>query len=181
MQYFGIFTDCSVLLQYPDIIRVLKIIPEVKMKTRSYIEKYPKKTIELSEILRNTAETYEEAANEIRRMVEEGILIPVKASGFNGRSPVLYNKYKIVKSDKDYTEVFAKIKLLHARFDHQYYLRHPEHYLSIEEEINALSSFLWKRSLELKEPMSINERSFSIFGKEKLLKSIEHQFPHTSE
>ncbi len=146
------------------------------MKTRSYIEKYPKKTIELNEILRNTAETYEEAAGEIRKLVEEGILIPVKASGFNGRSPVLYNKYKIVRSDKDFTEAFSKIKLLHARFDHQYYLTHPEHYLSNTEEIDALSSFLWKRSLELKAPMSINERSFSIFGKEKLLKSIEHQF-----
>ncbi len=146
------------------------------MKSKSYIEKYTKKTIELNEILRNSTENYEDEAGEIRRLVEEGILIPVKASGLNGRRPVLYNKYRIVKTEKNYTEALAKIKLLHARFDHQYYFTHPMQYLSNAEDIEALSNFLWNRSLELQEPMSINERSYSIFGREKLLKSIEHTF-----
>lgn len=145
------------------------------MKLKSYIEKHPKKMIEAEEIIRSF-ESYEEAAREIRKQVEEGILIPVKASGLNGRSPVLYNRYKIVRLEKDYTEAFSKIKLLHARFDHHYYFTHPEQYLSMEEDIEALSAFLWNRSTELKAPMSVNERSFSIFGKEKLLKSIENQF-----
>ena len=146
------------------------------MKAKSYIEKYPKKIIEVTEIIRNSRDNYEAAAVDVRRLVEEGLLIPVKASGLNGRSPVLYNKYKIIRLERDYTEAFGKIKLLHARFDHHYYLTHPELYLSNAEEIESLSDFLWNRSIELQEPMSINERSFSIFGKEKLLKSIENQF-----
>ncbi len=146
------------------------------MKSRIYIENYPKKIIELSEIINQSKNSYEEMAETIRCYVEEGFLLPVKSSGFNGRRPALYNKYKILKPEKDHRESFEKIKLLHGRFDHQYYLTHPEQYERISEEIEALSSFLWSRSEELLEPMSINERSFSIFGKEKLLKSIENQF-----
>jgi len=146
------------------------------MKSRIYIENYPKKIIELSEIINQSKNSYEEMAETIRCYVEEGFLQPVKSSGLNGRRPALYNKYKILKPEKDHRESFEKIKLLHGRFDHQYYLTHPEQYERISEEIEALSSFLWSRSEELLEPMSINERSFSIFGKEKLLKSIENQF-----
>lgn len=146
------------------------------MKTKIYIESYPKKTIELSEIIGHTKDGYEEVAECIRTYVEEGLLVPVKASGLNGRRPALYNKYKIVRPEKDYTDTFEKIRLLHARFDHQYYLSRPEQYETIKDDIESLSDFLWTRSQELQEPMSINERSFAIFGKEKLLKSIEHQF-----
>lgn len=146
------------------------------MKSRIYIENYPKKIIELSEIINQSKNSYEEMAETIRCYVEEGFLLPVKSSGLNGRRPSLYNKYKILKPEKDHRESFEKIKLLHGRFDHQYYLTHPEQYERISEEIEELSSFLWSRSEELLEPMSINERSFSIFGKEKLLKSIENQF-----
>ena len=161
---------------YSDTIRVSKNILEDHMKSRIYIENYPKKIIELSEIINQSKNSYEEMAETIRCYVEEGFLLPVKSSGLNGRRPALYNKYKILIPEKDHRESFEKIKLLHGRFDHQYYLTHPEQYERISEEIEALSSFLWSRSEELLEPMSINERSFSIFGKEKLLKSIENQF-----
>lgn len=93
----------------------------------------------------------------------------MKASGLNGRRPSLYNRYKCNQPEKDYGEV-------HPRFDHQHYLSHPEQFLASQEDLEALSDFLWKRSSELETPMSINEHSFSIFGKEKLLKSVEKQF-----
>lgn len=149
------------------------------MKIRTYIEKYPKKIIELAEIMASTIETYEEVADSIRKLQEEGTLVPIKASGQNGRRPPLYNRYKCIRPEKDYGEVLSKIRLLHPRFDHQYYLDHPEQYLAAQEDLEALSTYLWKRSGELKTPMSINERSFSIFGKEKLLKSLEKQFSTT--
>lgn len=155
------------------------MILEEGMKSKIYIEAYPKKMIELSEIIRNSTEDYEEVVEGVRRFVEEGTLLPVKASGLNGRRPALYNRYKILRPEKDYKEIYVSIKLLHARFDHQYYLSHPEQYLSSREDLEALSEYLWKRSSELQTPMSINERSFSIFGKEKLLKSVENQFSTT--
>ena len=98
------------------------------MKSRIYIENYPKKIIELSEIINQSKNSYEEMAETIRCYVEEGFLLPVKSSGLNGRRPALYNKYKILKPEKDHRESFEKIKLLHGRFDHQYYLTHPEQY-----------------------------------------------------
>lgn len=146
------------------------------MKTKMYIEKHQKKIIEISDIILNSSDSYEEIAATIRSLVEDNTLSPVKGSGQNGRRPVLYNRYKIIEKKKDYTEALQNIKLLHARFAHQYYLDHPEQYIAIKEDIDCLNDFLWRRSDELLEPMSINERSFSIFGKEKLLKSIEHQF-----
>lgn len=146
------------------------------MKIRDFIEKHPKRTVASLEFLRLAPEGYEALAETVRGYVEEGLLTPVKASGLNGRRPALYNRYKIVKPRKDYSATYARIKLLHPRFDHGYYLAAPEQYEAIAEELEALSAFLWGRGEELQVPMSINERSFSIFGKEKLLKSIEHQF-----
>ena len=146
------------------------------MKTRTYIENYKKKIVELSEIIRNTSEDYEDVAKALLEMIEQGNLVPVRASGQNGRRPALYNRYKIIRPDKDYSEACSSIRLLHARFNHQYYLNHPEQYVALKADIDAFSDFLWNRSSELLVPMSINERSFSIFGKEKLLKSIENQF-----
>ncbi|MBP1917706.1 Wadjet anti-phage system protein JetD domain-containing protein [Youngiibacter multivorans] len=146
------------------------------MKSRTYIEKYQKKTIELSDIILNSSESYEEVADTLRILVAENSLAPVKASGLNGRRPALFNRYKMIVKKKDYAEALVSIKMLHPKFDHQYYLDHPDLYLALEEEIEALSSFLWKRPEELLHPMSVNERSFSIFGKEKLLRSIERQF-----
>lgn len=146
------------------------------MKTKMYIEKYQKKIIELSDIILNSGDSYEEIVVTIKKLVEEHDLSPVKGSGQNGRRPALYNRYKIIEKKKDYADVLNSIKLLHSRFAHQYYLSHPDQYIAIKDDIDCLNDFLWRRSDELIEPMSINERSFSIFGKEKLLKSLEHQF-----
>jgi len=146
------------------------------MNIISYIEKFPKKVVELSQISNAVTASYELLAEEMTRLIQEGVLMPIKSSGLNGRRPALYNRYKIMKAEKDHTEALAQIRLLHGKFDHQYYLSHPENYLAQETEIKALSNYLWHRVSELQVPMSINERSFSIFTKEKLLKSIENQF-----
>lgn len=146
------------------------------MKVRKYIEKFPKKIIGAAELMEKILSPYGLLVDEVTQLVQEGVLEPVKSSGLNGRRPVLYNRYRIVRNEKDYSDVYGKIRLLHGKFDHQYYLDHPESYLEQEEDIRALSDFLWHRAKELVTPMSINERSFSIFGKEKLLKSMEKKF-----
>ena len=146
------------------------------MKVKKYIEKFPKKIMNASELMEKIIVPYDLLVEEVNQLVSEGVLAPVKSSGTNGRRPVLYNRYRIIKSEKDYSDVYGKIRLLHGKFDHQYYLDHPESYLDQEEDIRALSNFLWHRAKELETPMSINERSFSIFGKEKLLKSVEKKF-----
>lgn len=113
---------------------------------------------------------YPEFAHLINRLIEEELLDPVKASGKNGRRPPLPNKFRIIKPKKDYTKALEEIKLLHPSFNHSKYARQPDMYIKHKQEIDALSKFLWEHEDLLQSPMSINERSFQIWGLEKLLK-----------
>lgn len=113
---------------------------------------------------------YQEFAVRLIRYTEEGLLTPVKASRLNGRRPALYNKYRIQQPDIDYTDALKNIKLLHPKFDHAKYASQPEVYIKFKSEIDALSRFLWEDEALLNEALSINERSFQIWGVEKLLK-----------
>lgn len=146
------------------------------MDLRKWLEERTKKTIELSEIMSSYAKGYDALSLEIREMIELGILHPIKAAGQNGRRPALHNRYKIQRKTSDYSDAMEEIRYLYPKFDHQVYMNHPEIYLKNREEILALSRFLWDRREELENPMSINERSFSIFGKEKFLKINENLF-----
>lgn len=108
-------------------------------------------------------------ADLINIYVNENILAPVTASGKNGRSPALFNKYRI-KVVNDYESVLEDIKKLYPSFNIFKYVKNPENYLKYKYEIDMLSDFLWKNKELLIVPVSINERSFQIWGKEKLLK-----------
>jgi hypothetical protein len=113
---------------------------------------------------------YTDLVFKINSYVEEGLLEPVKASGKNGRRPSLYLKYRILKPEIDYASTLEEIKLLHPKFNHSKYAKNPEMYLKNKIEIDYLSKFFWENENLLNEPMSINERSFQIWGIEKLLK-----------
>lgn len=116
-------------------------------------------------------EDYDKFAETINNLVEEDKLAPIKASGTNGKKiNKLYNKYKLLREKKDYNEVLEEIKLLSKEFNHQAYLDKPEEFVKYREEIAALDEFFKSNKNELEVPMSINERSFQIWGKEKLLK-----------
>ena len=114
---------------------------------------------------------YDKFAQEIKLLVAENRLTPVKASGTNGKKiNKLFNKYKLVDESKDYTDILEEIKFLSTEFNHQAYLDKPEQYTKYREEIRALDEFFKRNRAELKVPVSINERSFQIWGREKLLK-----------
>jgi hypothetical protein len=138
---------------------------------RKKLLSYDNKTISLDQltILAGHVE-YSDLINKINRYVEECLLEPVKASGKNGRRPSLYLKYRILKPENDYTTALEEIKLLHPKFNHSKYAKQPEMYVKYKTEINLLSKFLWENEGLLNNPMSINERSFQIWGIEKLLK-----------
>ena len=139
------------------------------MKEKLFSYKY--NTITLENLARMAGRMeYLEFAELVNRLMEEKVLEPVKASGTNGRRPALPNKFRIQKPEKDYTQALEEIKLLHPLFDHSKYAKQPEAYLKHKKEIDALSKFLWEQGDLLKTPMSINERSFQIWGEEKLLK-----------
>lgn len=113
---------------------------------------------------------YPEFAQLINSLIEEKLLDPVKSAGKNGRRPALPNKYRIQKPEEDYTQALADIKLLHPSFNHSKYVKQPAMYVKYKQEIDTLSKFLWEHEDLLQTPMSINERSFQIWGIEKLIK-----------
>lgn len=129
------------------------------------------KTITLEQLTKMTGNVeYIEFAKIINRCVEEQLIEPVKASRKNGRRPSLYNKYRILKPEMDYSSALEEIKLLHPKFNHSKYAKQPEVYMKHKKEIDLLSKFLWENEELLENSMSINERSFQIWGIEKLLK-----------
>ncbi len=113
---------------------------------------------------------YGELVGKINDLIEDNLLEPVKSTGKNGRSPSLFMKYRIIKPKTDYTSALEKIKLLHPKFNHSKYALQPEVYVKHKQEIDLLSKFLWENSKLLDDEMSINERSFQIWGVEKLIK-----------
>ena len=106
---------------------------------------------------------------EIEDVVEHGILSPVKSSGSNGRIPPLFNKYRIIKPVEDFAEYMESIRRLNPRLNISDYLKRPELYKKHLEIVEGLSRYLWYKAGLLEEPMARKERSFSIWGREKLL------------
>lgn len=129
------------------------------------------KTITVEQLMKMAGNIeYGEFVDIINRCAAEKIIEPIKSSGKNGRSPAVYNKYRILKPENDYTNAIDEIKMLHPRFNHSKYAKYPEMYIKYKKEIDLLSKFLWENEELLKKPISINERSFQIWGKEKLIK-----------
>ena len=85
------------------------------------------KTITLEQLMKMTGNVeYIEFAKIINRCLEEQLIEPVKASRKNGRRPSLYNKYRILKPEMDYSSALEEIKLLHPKFNHSKYAKQPE-------------------------------------------------------
>lgn len=140
------------------------------MKVKEFLLSHKSKTITERELIEALKSSYEKAAASVKELVKQGVLEPIRASKTNGRIPALYNKYRIKKTQKDYSKTIGKIKLLHPNFDHQAYFNDPELYEINEGSITALSYYFWHCEKELETPMSVNERSFRIWGREKYLK-----------
>jgi hypothetical protein len=132
---------------------------------------YDYKTITIEQLTKLAGPcSYPELADMVNGLVGEKQLEPVKASKTNGRRPSLYNKYRILRQEADYSTTLEEIKLLHPAFNHSKYVKQPAMYLKYQNEIDSLSKFLWEHENLLDSPMSVNERSFQIWGVEKLLK-----------
>lgn len=113
---------------------------------------------------------YEEGVQWIEKQVEQGKLAPVKASGFNGKRPPLYNRYRKVTVKKDYSELRREIDLLiEPPLSTEFYRKHPSQFEQDRPLIVALQNWLNEHPA-IPEAVSLNERSFDIFGQEKLLK-----------
>ena len=115
---------------------------------------------------------YATFVDSINTLCAEESLQPVKASGTNGRTPSLYNKYRKVSNGVG-EESQLKLLGMHPLIKSEAYRKSPQAYAEDQKYLLALDTFL-KNTYQketLKEAISVNERSFQIFHNEKFLLS----------
>lgn len=109
----------------------------------------------------------------VSELIDTSILEPVKNSGQNGnlRYP-LFKKYRILVEEEWSEDVEKQIRQLHPTLRKSGYLSsHIQEYLKHGEVINSLNTFFFSKKAG--EPISRKERSFEIFGREKVLDDSE--------
>lgn len=138
----------------------------------SHLKKKKNKSIsldELSKLLPGDTE-YRNFAMYIKELQKEGLLIPLKSHGMNGKSIQLYNTYKI---NKAYFKAIFHDKLQNLRFkihpsiDLQKYYEYGEECL--EEDlsfINTINGYIMENGLP-EDYVFSPQRSYEIMGDEK--------------
>lgn len=107
-------------------------------------------------------------------LINSNKIIPIKRSELNGKRPSLYKNYKLVNNSNEeqklrYNKYENEIKYgLNTKLSIDYYIKHLDKYEEERENILKLSKFLNDKTY-LNNKISINERSFEIFGREKFL------------
>lgn len=149
---------------------VERLIKEQKTKTVSLI------TLEknLKELLKGNISPwfYKELANGILELEKEGLIEPFKSAKLYSRDSRIKEKYKKKKISIE-NEKELKQELLmgfHHRISVMYYLDHLEEYQGVKDKVKAISGF-FKQGTEYSPYLSVNERSYELFGEEKYLAS----------
>lgn len=114
--------------------------------------------------------TYEQQCRRILDFISEGKIVPLKASGTNGKHPALYREYWLVVPEKDYRVYEEELKYrIHPSISIDYYLSHLKNYEQERTWVLMLSEYLKKSRERLDDQESVNERSFEIWHREKFL------------
>ncbi len=146
------------------------------MDVNSKLLAYGKKSItleDLTDFLKVEALDTKTLFDKVSELIDASILEPVKNSGQNGnlRYP-LFKKYRILVKEELSEDVEKQIRKLHPALCKSGYLSsHVQEYLKHKEVIGCLNTFLFTRKVG--EPISRKERSFEIFGREKVLDDSE--------
>ncbi len=113
---------------------------------------------------------YPEQYQYICGLIRADRIRPVKSSPRNGKSPALHMSYWRMEETPDYGEILEEITYrLSPLIRMDYYQAHPAVYQEEAPWVRRLSSFLLETGGRPEEPVSLNERSFQIFGREKFL------------
>ena len=146
------------------------------MDVKSRLLAYGKKNITLevlTDLLKVEIADTKSVFDIVSGLVDASILEPVKSSGQNGnRKYPLFKKYRILIKEELSEEVEKKIRQLHPALRKSGYLSaHVQEYINHKEVIDCLNVFLFSKKNE--ESISRKERSFEIFGREKVLDDSE--------
>ncbi len=146
------------------------------MDIKNILLEYGRKTITLENLQTmlkvETADT-EALFEKISQLINGMLLEPVKNSGQNGnRKYPLFKKYRILVKEESNAETEKQIRHLHPALCKSGYLSsHAQEYLKHKEVVDCLNTFLFSKKQEVS--ISRKERSFEIFGREKVLDDPE--------
>lgn len=150
---------------------VEKLINHSKLRSlsSSRLEDQLEKLLGADYSLRGGYDSFERV---LRQLCAQGVLEPVKASGTNGRNPLLYNRYRKVAQGLEHEHRLNLINL-HSLIRSAAYSKSPQAYTEDQRYLLALDAFLKDphQRESLGEAISVNERSFQIFNDEKFLLS----------
>lgn len=132
------------------------------------------KKIPLEQLLKESrAETYAEQYRYVRRLIEAKKIKAVKASPLNGKTPALPVSYWLAEDVPDERKRQEKEEDLKFHMSPairtDYYLNHLEVYGAEEHWVTQLNRYFLEQGEGEPEPVSLNERSFQIWGREKFL------------
>lgn len=131
------------------------------------------KRIELEELLsKHQNDPYPQQYAYICSLIRQEKIKPVQKSALNGKKPALHQSYWLLEEKEDFSSYQEEIRFaLAPGITTDYYLRHPEIYREERKWVLQLNCFLKEKGRDghVLEPVSLNERSFEIWGREKFL------------
>lgn len=108
----------------------------------------------------------------IIELIDTEQIKPIKASGLNGKKPALFTMYRIIAKKEIRSDIIDELNYkLHPLLQLEYYYKNVDIYEIDREYITKLSEFLKNNKEQLNTRVSLNERSFQIWQKEKYLKN----------
>ena len=129
------------------------------------------KRISLDDLIRESkVSDYSEQYRYICSRIEANQIKPVKNSPLNGKTPALHTRYWLIEPEPDYTAQIEELQFkLSSSIRTDYYLNHLDIYQKERKWVWLLSQYLKAQKQKIPEPVSLNERSFQIWGREKFL------------
>lgn len=138
------------------------------MKAIKYNGKKKLTLDEISKLYR--IDNYTELANFVIENINNGAIKPIKSSKTNGKNPTLYNAYRVIQPELDNSQFIDELRYkLNSTLKLDYYINNLEKYKEDREYIICLSNYVESHKELLLETVSLNERSFEIWGREKFL------------
>jgi len=140
-------------------------------KVAKDIRSLGRKKVSLQEIkLLYGIDEYEDLLSTVLGLIRDEVLKPVRSGGTNGKTPALFLFYKVALPEEDSSELINELKYeLSTRLDTSFYLKNVKRYREDRGHVLMLSSYLMSSQEKLRNRISLNERSFEIWGREKFL------------
>ncbi len=129
------------------------------------------KKISLEELLKESgSKRYKEQYEYVIGQIDKRRIRPVKTSSLNGKKPALHVSYWVLKEEADYSAQIEELQFeMSPAIQTDYYLKHLDVYADEVKWVRLLNRYFLEQGEEEPELVSLNERSFQIWGREKFL------------